>query len=382
MRDERFKAVRRGGPLDMSKHRLLAAWAADCAEHVLPLFNKKYPDDSRPQRALETARAWARDEVTVGEARAAALDAHAAARDSADDVATAVARAAGHSAATAHMADHAPRAAAYAIQAVQSSGNGRTGVVAADREREWQRERLPDEIRGLVLRDRDTTDRQVCTMANRSTAGSIDEYVGRFPSDTQRVLEELRALIKAAAPGATETISYAMPTFDLNGHHLVHFAGYERHIGLYPVPSGIEAFKEELKPYKSGKGSVQFPLSQPLPTDLIRRIVEFRVAENTGRGTPDRIAIESIVHPGKTKDVDAGMYRAMRAAMLQVLPADSPGLTRDEILEAVPAHLPEDLYPDGAKAGWWSKAVQLDLEAKGVIARESCRPLRWHRSLT
>lgn len=118
-------------------------------------------------------------------------------------------------------------------------------------------------------------------MATRSTAGSIDEYIAAFPAETQAVLDELRALIAAAAPAATETISYAMPTFDLNGRHLVHFAGYEKHIGFYPVPSGVEAFKEELTPYKSGKGSVQFPLGKPLPTHLIRRIVEFRVAENT-----------------------------------------------------------------------------------------------------
>lgn len=117
-------------------------------------------------------------------------------------------------------------------------------------------------------------------MANRSTASSIDEYIAGFPPETQKVLEELRALIKAAAPDATETISYAIPTFDLNGH-LVHFAGYEKHIGFYPTGSGVEAFHEELKPYKSGKGSVQFPLGQPLPTDLIRRMVEFRVEENT-----------------------------------------------------------------------------------------------------
>jgi uncharacterized protein YdhG (YjbR/CyaY superfamily) len=122
-------------------------------------------------------------------------------------------------------------------------------------------------------------------MARRSTAASIDEYISEFPPETQKVLEELRALIKAAAPGATETISYAMPTFDLNGHHLVHFAGYEKHIGFYPVPSGIEAFTEELEPYKSGKGSVQFPLGRPMPTDLIRRIVGFRVEECTGQAS-------------------------------------------------------------------------------------------------
>jgi uncharacterized protein YdhG (YjbR/CyaY superfamily) len=122
-------------------------------------------------------------------------------------------------------------------------------------------------------------------MANRSTAKSIDEYIAEFPPETQRVLEELRALIKASAPDATETICYAMPTFDLNGHHLVHFAGYVKHIGFYPVPTGVEAFKEELKPYKRGKGSVQFPLGRPLPTDLVRRIVEFRVEENTGKAS-------------------------------------------------------------------------------------------------
>ena len=119
-------------------------------------------------------------------------------------------------------------------------------------------------------------------MANRSTASSIDEYIAEFPAETQVVLEELRALIRASAPDATETISYAIPTFDLNRRHLVHFAGYEKHIGFYPTACGVEAFKQELKPYKSGKGSVQFPLGQPLPTDLIRRIVELRVEESTG----------------------------------------------------------------------------------------------------
>lgn len=122
-------------------------------------------------------------------------------------------------------------------------------------------------------------------MASRSTASSIDEYIAGFPAETRTVLEELRALIRAAAPDATETISYAIPTFDLRGRHLVHFAGYAKHVGLYPAPSGLEAFKEDLKPYKSGKGSVQFPLGQPLPTDLIRRIVQFRVEENARRAS-------------------------------------------------------------------------------------------------
>jgi uncharacterized protein YdhG (YjbR/CyaY superfamily) len=121
-------------------------------------------------------------------------------------------------------------------------------------------------------------------MATRSTASSIDDYIAGFPPETRKMLEELRALIGASAPDATETISYAIPTFDLNGH-LVHFAGHKKHIGFYPTGRGVEAFKEELKPYKGGKGSVQFPLGQPLPTGLIRRIVEYRVAENIGKAS-------------------------------------------------------------------------------------------------
>ncbi|MGD0861144.1 MAG: DUF1801 domain-containing protein [Candidatus Limnocylindrales bacterium] len=119
-------------------------------------------------------------------------------------------------------------------------------------------------------------------MADGSAADSIDEYIAGFPPETQKVLKELRALIRASAPGATEKISYRIPTFVLNGP-LVYFAGFEKHIGFYPTGSGVEAFKEELKPYKGGKGSVQFPHGQPLPRDLIGRIVEFRVAQNTGR---------------------------------------------------------------------------------------------------
>jgi len=121
-------------------------------------------------------------------------------------------------------------------------------------------------------------------MTNRSTAGSIDEYIAGFPPETQKILDEFRALVHEVAPGATETISYAIPTFDLNGRHLVHFAAFKNHIGFYPVPGGYEeAFGQELSAYKRGKGSVQFPLSQPMPWDLIRRIVEFRVGEHLAR---------------------------------------------------------------------------------------------------
>ena len=113
-------------------------------------------------------------------------------------------------------------------------------------------------------------------------AASIDEYIAGYPLETQVMLSELRSLVAGSAPGATEAISYGMPTFDLNGH-LVHFAGYAHHIGFYPTGRGFDAFREELEPYKSAKSSVRFALDQPLPADLIRRIVEFRVAENMSK---------------------------------------------------------------------------------------------------
>lgn len=108
---------------------------------------------------------------------------------------------------------------------------------------------------------------------------SIDEYISQFSEDIKEILEQIRAVIREAAPDASEKISYQMPTFYLNGN-LVHFAAFKTHIGFYPVPSGIEKFKEELSQYKGGKGSVQFPLDQPIPYDLIRRITLFRVEEN------------------------------------------------------------------------------------------------------
>lgn len=111
---------------------------------------------------------------------------------------------------------------------------------------------------------------------------TIDGYIADFPPAVQQILQTIRATVREAAPGATEAISYQMPTFKLHGN-LVHFAAYKNHIGFYPVPTGIEAFKEELSVYKQGKGSVQFPLDRPMPYDLIHRIVAFRVAENVAQ---------------------------------------------------------------------------------------------------
>lgn len=109
---------------------------------------------------------------------------------------------------------------------------------------------------------------------------TIDEYIKIYPSEVQIILEKVRQTIRKAAPEAVEAISYRMPTFKLNGKNLVHFAAFKNHIGFYPIPSGIEAFKEELSAYKQGKGSVQFPLDKPIPYELISRIVEFRAKES------------------------------------------------------------------------------------------------------
>jgi uncharacterized protein YdhG (YjbR/CyaY superfamily) len=112
-----------------------------------------------------------------------------------------------------------------------------------------------------------------------AAARSIDEYIAGFPEETKRILERLREMIRAAAPGAEEKISYQMPAFYLEGN-LVYFAAFKNHIGFYPTSSGIEAFKHELSAYEFSKGTVRFPLDKPLPLKLVSRIVKFRVAEN------------------------------------------------------------------------------------------------------
>ncbi len=114
---------------------------------------------------------------------------------------------------------------------------------------------------------------------NTHKPGNIDEYIAGFPEEVQQILQQVRATIKKAAPEAEETISYAIPTFRLNKTNLVHFAAFKSHIGFYPAPTGMEAFKEELAIYKAGKGSVQFPLGKPIPQHLITSIVEFRMKE-------------------------------------------------------------------------------------------------------
>ena len=115
-------------------------------------------------------------------------------------------------------------------------------------------------------------------MKNKSVT-TIDEYIETFPIDVQKILQQIRRTIKSSAPNAEEAISYMIPTFKLQGN-LVHFAAYKNHIGFYPASSGVRTFAKELTPYKTSKGAIQFPIDQPVPLALIRKIVKFRVKEN------------------------------------------------------------------------------------------------------
>jgi uncharacterized protein YdhG (YjbR/CyaY superfamily) len=114
---------------------------------------------------------------------------------------------------------------------------------------------------------------------NKKTFTTIDEYIAIFPADTQFILEKVRQIIHKALPEAAEAISYAIPTFDLNGKHVVFFAGWKHHISLYPLPAGNEAFQQAIAPYKRAKGSIQFPLDKPIPYDLVEQLVTLLIEE-------------------------------------------------------------------------------------------------------
>ena len=116
-------------------------------------------------------------------------------------------------------------------------------------------------------------------MTDKKPFTTIDEYISTFPADTQVILEKIRQAIQKAVPEATETISYGIPTFDLNGQHLVFFAGWKQYVSLYPLPAGDEAFQQKISQYKRAKGSIQFPLDKPLPYDLVEKIVTLLMKE-------------------------------------------------------------------------------------------------------
>jgi uncharacterized protein YdhG (YjbR/CyaY superfamily) len=114
----------------------------------------------------------------------------------------------------------------------------------------------------------------------RQQSNNIDEYISNFPKTVQYSLKKIRQVIKESAPEAEETINYQMPTFKLNGN-LVHFAAFKTHIGFFPTPSAIAAFKKELSKYKTSKGTIRFPIDEPIPFDLVRKIVKYRVKQNS-----------------------------------------------------------------------------------------------------
>jgi len=109
---------------------------------------------------------------------------------------------------------------------------------------------------------------------------TVDEYISSFPEDVQKILEEIRGTIKAAAPEAKEKISYQIACFELNGRNLIHFAGWKKHVSLYPVPAGSEAFNKEIAKYADGRGTVKFPLNKPLPLKLIEKAIKYRLADH------------------------------------------------------------------------------------------------------
>ena len=117
-------------------------------------------------------------------------------------------------------------------------------------------------------------------MADKKRFTTVNEYISTFPGEIQVVLEKVRQAIHNAVPDATETMSYGIPTFNLNGKHVVFFAGWKRHISLYPLPAGDEVFQQELSHYKRAKGSIQFPLDKPIPYDFVEQIVTLLVSES------------------------------------------------------------------------------------------------------
>ena len=145
----------------------------------------------------------------------------------------------------------------------------------------------------------------------------IDTFIEAFPLETQKQLQLIRSTIKAAAPLAIEKINYGIPTFDLNGN-LVHFSGYKNHIGFYPGASGIKAFTKELSAYKSSKGSVQFPINEPLPLELITRITMMRVAENLEKSINKKPSKEKLT-AGLFSDLSAPAQRALKAMGIETV---------------------------------------------------------------
>jgi uncharacterized protein YdhG (YjbR/CyaY superfamily) len=217
--------------------------------------------------------------------------------------------------------------------------------------------------------------------ANQTSPKNIDQYIATFSADVQAILQKIRRVTRETAPGAQEKISYRIPAFTLNGKILVYFAAFKHHIGLYPPVKGDAKLQKEIAAYQGEKGNLKFPLNRPMPYALIGKIVKSKAKEISDKphSKGEKFAVENVIRPGNIRRVDATKYAATKQAYLKILPKRSPGLTVAEIHTRLVATLPDDLFPNGAKAGWWAKAVQLDLEAKGVVIREQTKPLRLHK---
>lgn len=185
------------------------------------------------------------------------------------------------------------------------------------------------------------------------TSGSpIDIYVAGFDGAARATLEQLRDVLREAVPGAEETIAYGIPTLDLHGRHVVHFAGFAKHVGLYPTPSGMTAFDAELARYARGKGSVRFGLDEPLPIELIRRIMAFRLAEVTAAAAGG--GSRASARAGRRSSARGGSLREAGAPDTTARPTPTSATRR-----------PRHPMPD---------AVRAALEAEGLMAAYQARP--------
>ncbi len=183
-------------------------------------------------------------------------------------------------------------------------------------------------------------------MADRKERNQVDDYIAQFKPDIQGRLYQVRQIIREAAPEAEETISYKMPTYLLNGI-LFHFAAFENHLGLYPTPSGISAFSNELANYKAAKGSVRFPHSEPLPLDLIRKIVEFRVTENRkAKAAKSQDQVKINVKKSTAKEWDEWF------ALLKVEEAEKLPHSEIAALLITKYNVP----------GWWAQTITVEFE--------------------
>ncbi len=214
--------------------------------------------------------------------------------------------------------------------------------------------------------------------STRSAPSTIDEYIASFSPQVQRALQRIRRTIRQAAPDAKEAISYQIPAFKLS-RTFIYFAAFKNHIGLYPPVRGDEKLMKAVAPYAGPNGNLQFRLDEPIPFDLIEQIAKLG-AKQDRRGSPvkakttvdpSRVEVQNVNVPGRTHRVDAAKYKSMRDAILKALPKKAPGLTRAEMFAAVLPHLSKALFPGGAKANWWAKTVQLDLEAKRLVVRQA-----------